>query len=409
MPSFLDAVYFLATSSGTGDFVPASAVQGYRLPVTAGAADTITYAYRAESSSLNEWEIGIGTYSTTGPTLARTTVLANHLGTTAKVAFSAAPNVGIVALASDISRDLVPWGRLTLTSGVAVAEADVTAATNIFFTPSANDEAGLYNGSMFTPTQFAELTLALDPTAAHTGYHQSGKNFFLGLFMNAGAITLGTSVAWASDTTTGTGAGTCEPEVFRGRLVNKVSMTVRFGSASGNTVSVPARQFFIVGGFRATADGQATESKSKRLLSNLYNVQQRPVYKTDATGTTFGYSVAAFRQYRADANNKIAVFNCVGGHYAEIFARSFATTSAATARFVEVGIGLDSTTTEVAGGFVNLLPVTSAQGNIVKAEFLGYPGVGYHEFVWLQAGAGADTQTWDPTANYSGMNGYVVN
>lgn len=99
---FLDGVYFLATSSGTGDFVPASAVQGYQLPSTAGAANTKTYGYRAESASLNEWEIGVGTYSTTGPTLARTTVIANHLGTTAKVNFTAAPNVGIVALSQDI-------------------------------------------------------------------------------------------------------------------------------------------------------------------------------------------------------------------------------------------------------------------------------------------------------------------
>ena len=108
---FLDGVYFLATSAGTVDFIPASAIQGYRTPANGGAANTITYGYRAESASLNEWEIGVGTYSTTGPTLARTTVIANHLGTTAKVNFTAAPNVGVVALSQDI---MFPAGTLML-------------------------------------------------------------------------------------------------------------------------------------------------------------------------------------------------------------------------------------------------------------------------------------------------------
>ncbi len=89
------------------------------------------------------------------------------------------------------------------------------------------------------------------------------------MFLNAGVVTLGTSVAWSSDTATGTGAGTCEVEIFQGRMVNKQSMTVRFGSSSGNTATVAARQFTIAGGFRASADGLTEDSYAKRYVSNL--------------------------------------------------------------------------------------------------------------------------------------------
>ncbi|KAH1301235.1 hypothetical protein KXX47_009747, partial [Aspergillus fumigatus] len=88
---------------GTGDFGVASAVQGYRTPAAASVPNGAVGGYRAESSDLTQWEIGVFTYSTTGPTVARTTVLSNSLGTTAKISFTAAPNVGFVELSQDLT------------------------------------------------------------------------------------------------------------------------------------------------------------------------------------------------------------------------------------------------------------------------------------------------------------------
>lgn len=102
MPNFYDAVNFLATSSGTGDFVVASAIQGYRTPLAAAVPNGATSGYYATSTSGNEWELGITTYATGTVTAARTTVITNHLGTTAKVNFTAAPNVGFVELSRDM-------------------------------------------------------------------------------------------------------------------------------------------------------------------------------------------------------------------------------------------------------------------------------------------------------------------
>jgi hypothetical protein len=100
MASILNGVKFLASASGTGDFTVASASTGYQTPATAGAVNGKTYRYRAENASLTQWEIGFGVY--TGGVLARTTVLFNSLGTTAKINFSTIPTVGITFLKEDI-------------------------------------------------------------------------------------------------------------------------------------------------------------------------------------------------------------------------------------------------------------------------------------------------------------------
>jgi hypothetical protein len=101
MASFVDVCRFTAVSSGTGDFVVSAAVTGYQTPASAGAVSGATYRYRAESVDLSQWEVGYGTYTSGSVTLARTTVLFNSLATAAKINFSVAPQVGIVALAEE--------------------------------------------------------------------------------------------------------------------------------------------------------------------------------------------------------------------------------------------------------------------------------------------------------------------
>lgn len=102
MASFVDACKFRALSTGTGDFEVSAAVQGFQTPATAAAVNGLVYRYRAENFDLSEWEVGYGAYSSSGQTIARTTVLYNHLGTTAKVDFATRPYVGIVVLAMDL-------------------------------------------------------------------------------------------------------------------------------------------------------------------------------------------------------------------------------------------------------------------------------------------------------------------
>lgn len=67
-----DRVQETSTTTGTADFVLGGAVTGYQSFAAIGNTNTTYYA--AVDPATGAWEVGVGTYSTTGPTLTRTTV-----------------------------------------------------------------------------------------------------------------------------------------------------------------------------------------------------------------------------------------------------------------------------------------------------------------------------------------------
>ena len=67
------------TTTGTGAVTLLGASTGFQSFAIIGNTNTTYYTIAAQSG--NEWEVGIGTYSTTGPTLTRTTVLSNSSAT----------------------------------------------------------------------------------------------------------------------------------------------------------------------------------------------------------------------------------------------------------------------------------------------------------------------------------------
>jgi hypothetical protein len=112
---YLDACGFIATSSGSGNFVVSAAVLGCQTPASAGAANTAVYSYRAESADKSQWEEGFGAYTVSGTTLARTTITANSSGGTSAIVFSTVPNVYITALSQDLANaSLLTSGTLSL-------------------------------------------------------------------------------------------------------------------------------------------------------------------------------------------------------------------------------------------------------------------------------------------------------
>jgi hypothetical protein len=70
-----DRVQETTTTTGTGSVTLLGAVTGYQTFAVVGNSNT-TYYCIADQGGAN-WEVGIGQYSTTGPTLARTTVLSS--------------------------------------------------------------------------------------------------------------------------------------------------------------------------------------------------------------------------------------------------------------------------------------------------------------------------------------------
>lgn len=78
MPVFRDAVSDTTTTTGTGTITLAGvvAVAGTRT-ISSAHSNADTLYYRIENSGNTEWEVGLGTYTSSGTTLSRDTILAS--------------------------------------------------------------------------------------------------------------------------------------------------------------------------------------------------------------------------------------------------------------------------------------------------------------------------------------------
>jgi hypothetical protein len=82
-----DRVNETSTTTGTGTFTLAGAVTGFQSFSVIGNGNTTYYTISLQGGS--QWEVGIGTYTSSGTTLSRDTVLSSSAGGTTKVNFSA--------------------------------------------------------------------------------------------------------------------------------------------------------------------------------------------------------------------------------------------------------------------------------------------------------------------------------
>jgi len=74
-----DRVKETTTTAGTGTVTLLGAATGFQSFAVIGNANTTYYTIVGQTG--NEWEVGVGTYTSSGTTLARTTVLSNSSGT----------------------------------------------------------------------------------------------------------------------------------------------------------------------------------------------------------------------------------------------------------------------------------------------------------------------------------------
>ena len=389
MADFITNCGFVPTAGGTTDWTYSSAVTGYQSPSAAQAVNGATYVFRAQSADNSQWEYAVGAYNSGTGVFARTTVLYNSSGSGTKqggggtkISFSSAPAlVVIVAIAEEITpaQAAIPCVRLTLTSGTPITTADVTAATNVYVTPLNGNIITLYDGAIWIPIKFTEVTLSLSGFATNTNFDVWGR-------ISSGALAVDTT-AWTNDTTRATA------------ITQQDGIDVKSGDTTRR----------LLGTIRTIGTtGQTEDSHTKRFVSNRYNEQPRPMYATDATAS-WTYSTATTRQANANTANQLDYVVCVAR---PIWAHSQALCASAAGTFnVNVGVGIDSASGSSAQlvMFANL--VTAALYVATTATYTGTPGIGRHYVTWLEYGGGGSTQTWLGTAgnHISGIIGEVAN
>ena len=150
-----DRVQETTTTSGTGSVTLLGAVSGFQSFAVVGNGNTTYYTITDGAA----WEVGIGTYSTSGPTLARTTVLSNSNGNTTPITLSgnlAQVFVTYTAEKSvnlDASDNVTPLGTISsgtwqgTTVGVSYGGTGVTSSSgaNSVVLRDANQNTSLNN------------------------------------------------------------------------------------------------------------------------------------------------------------------------------------------------------------------------------------------------------------------------
>jgi len=231
-----DRVKETTTTAGTGTVTLLGAAPGFQSFAVVGDANTTYYTIAGQTTS--EWEVGIGTYTSSGTTLARTTVLSNSSGTQpSALSFSAGTKDVFVTYPSSKSVNLDASGNATalgtpaafvgtnitgtasgLTAGNVTTNAnltgDVTSSGNATTLATVNSNVGSFTFSSITvnakglitaassgsaPAEFvAGTALTFNQTAAPTGWTKSLTHDNKALRVVTGTVGSGGSTGFTS-------------------------------------------------------------------------------------------------------------------------------------------------------------------------------------------------------------------
>jgi hypothetical protein len=118
-----DRVKETTTTAGTGTITLDGAATGFQSFAVIGNSNTTFYTIAGQTS--NEWEVGVGTYTSSGTLLARTTVLSNSAGTQpSALSFSAGTKDVFVTYPAEYavaSTNVGTAGQLLTSNGTGVA------------------------------------------------------------------------------------------------------------------------------------------------------------------------------------------------------------------------------------------------------------------------------------------------
>jgi len=273
-------------------------------------------------------------------------------------------------------------GRLTITTGVPVTTANVTAATTLFFTPYFGSTLALYDGTRWNLYSFTQLSIAVPATTATL--------YDVFVYDNAGTLTLELT-AWSSATARVTA------------IAFQNGVYVRSGATT--------RRY--LGTFRTTAvSGQTEDSTANRFLWNYYNRVVKSLTRVETTAS-WTYSTNVIRQANANVLNQI---NLITGVSEDIVSCNLKhTCSLATNNANNIaGIGLDSIVAFVAGDTTGIALTGSLAADTLLKQFNqtwnGYTGIGYHYFSWLEiAPSNLPTVTWWGIVSGSPSSGITAN
>lgn len=326
MPLVLaDRVQETSTSSGTGTFTLAGAVTGFQSFAAIGNGNTTYYTITGG----NEWEVGIGTYTSSGTTLSRDTVLSSSSGG-AKVDFAAGTKYVFVTYPEDrsvyTSGTSVVFSNSATVANNQLANSSVTlGSTSVSLGSTASTLAGLTSVSVTQPPSSA-LQLATKqyvddavssgitihtpvrvetPTALNATYTPGGTAVTVTDITGNKTLTFSTSPSLSvndqivfSSTSNGITAGTAY-YVYSAPAANQVTLSLSYngpelttltngtGLTIGGTVNAGVGATLTNAGTKAALqiDGVTLSTTNRVLVYNQANAAHNGIYTVTTVGT----------------------------------------------------------------------------------------------------------------------------
>jgi hypothetical protein len=139
-----DRVQESTITAGTGSLTLDGAVAGFQSFAVVGNGNTTFYTI--VDTQVGAWEVGVGTYSTSGPTLARTTILSNSNGNTTPITLSSSANTKSVfvtypaeqSVNLDASGNVTALGNVTSGTWQGTTIAVASGGTGVTASSGAN-------------------------------------------------------------------------------------------------------------------------------------------------------------------------------------------------------------------------------------------------------------------------------
>jgi hypothetical protein len=377
---FYDRVKETATTTGTGTFTLLGASTGYQSFAAVGNGNTCYYVIAHQT--LTEWECGVGTYTSSGTTLARTAITSSSNSGSA-VNFSAGTKDVFISPIADFLNGAVRWEppvgmRLSATTNVYVTTTDVTAAGTLYWTTVLSGGTGVvtgYNGSAIAQKTVQQKSLSLTLT--------SGKNY--DVFYDYDGDVLALSAAWTTDTARADALADEQGAIVLGSDHTKLWL----------------------GTIRASGTNTTEDSKNKPWVVNVYNRVPRPLLVLHSSGHTYTSTWREWNGGTGAGRIELLIPNLT---YQPYFATAAQISIAAFGGLVQTSLAIDSTS--VAGNLMiaddQLIYHNVGASNYVWRSAVDFiadmasVGIGYHYVAFLEQGQG-NGGSWD----YGDIRGWM--
>jgi hypothetical protein len=336
---------------------------------------------------------------------------------------------------------LPDMGRLTLTSGTPVTDADVSGVSAAYWTPYTGELVSLWDGAAWRTVEFAETvfyTTVIKPCVTSAGNVvvtgiDDTSSIIVGMVVEGTGIQSGTTIAAILSATSvqlslpplstssdsrifklpaSTNVDVCAkliggvPVIRFGPLwTNGQTRATALATQDGVKVLAGDPTMRVLGTIRTQATaGLIADSRAQRFVSNLMNPVRRPVEVREAT-SSWSYAVNAWRVVNGNTGNQIEALFCVPR--AAALAAVMVSSGGNVNQPFAAGIGLntaiaDNLTIRVPG-FTQVTSIPTQAHAYLEAT----PGVGYHYFTWLERTFAGLTYTIFGTGAAAGLQPYM--